>query len=158
MSNTIVERIKEQRRARKRTREAILAAETGASPDKPRQELDAGAVLSTFTREVVPVIGKAVTSEMTGALEKVRRELVVCLDREFSRLGQAEQPVAADKADTSFVEPLSLDNSNTDTDLDLPGGDVSGQIGRGFPELEPLLERSEERRVGKECRSRWSPY
>src|SRR2546427_8769731 len=23
---------------------------------------------------------------------------------------------------------------------------------------EPLLERSEERRVGKECRSRWSPY
>ena len=24
--------------------------------------------------------------------------------------------------------------------------------------LTPLLERSEERRVGKECRSRWSPY
>src|SRR3712207_8870377 len=24
--------------------------------------------------------------------------------------------------------------------------------------VEPLLERSEERRVGKECRSRWSPY
>jgi len=23
---------------------------------------------------------------------------------------------------------------------------------------EQLLERSEERRVGKECRSRWSPY
>src|SRR3712207_9050709 len=25
-------------------------------------------------------------------------------------------------------------------------------------ELEPLDDRSEERRVGKECRSRWSPY
>src|SRR3712207_9309095 len=25
-------------------------------------------------------------------------------------------------------------------------------------ELQPLIERSEERRVGKECRSRWSPY
>jgi len=24
--------------------------------------------------------------------------------------------------------------------------------------LSPLLYRSEERRVGKECRSRWSPY
>src|ERR1035438_10910610 len=24
--------------------------------------------------------------------------------------------------------------------------------------LTPLLDRSEERRVGKECRSRWSPY
>ena len=22
----------------------------------------------------------------------------------------------------------------------------------------PILDRSEERRVGKECRSRWSPY
>ena len=25
-------------------------------------------------------------------------------------------------------------------------------------ETEPYLKRSEERRVGKECRSRWSPY
>src|SRR2546426_12255944 len=24
--------------------------------------------------------------------------------------------------------------------------------------LEPTIDRSEERRVGKECRSRWSPY
>ena len=24
--------------------------------------------------------------------------------------------------------------------------------------LQPSLDRSEERRVGKECRSRWSPY
>src|SRR5256885_10651749 len=32
---------------------------------------------------------------------------------------------------------------------------------RGFPEKFPRIEslhRSEERRVGKECRSRWSPY
>src|SRR3712207_7986904 len=26
------------------------------------------------------------------------------------------------------------------------------------PRTKPLRERSEERRVGKECRSRWSPY
>ena len=26
------------------------------------------------------------------------------------------------------------------------------------PDLQKKLERSEERRVGKECRSRWSPY
>ena len=26
------------------------------------------------------------------------------------------------------------------------------------PKQEPKAERSEERRVGKECRSRWSPY
>ena len=28
----------------------------------------------------------------------------------------------------------------------------------GEPTLRPDLDRSEERRVGKECRSRWSPY
>ena len=28
----------------------------------------------------------------------------------------------------------------------------------GFAEVHDLLLRSEERRVGKECRSRWSPY
>ena len=26
------------------------------------------------------------------------------------------------------------------------------------PDILPCFERSEERRVGKECRSRWSPY
>ena len=28
----------------------------------------------------------------------------------------------------------------------------------GCVEITPLQDRSEERRVGKECRSRWSPY
>jgi len=27
-----------------------------------------------------------------------------------------------------------------------------------IPHVDPLTPRSEERRVGKECRSRWSPY
>src|SRR3712207_9314163 len=30
-----------------------------------------------------------------------------------------------------------------------------GPVGCGFP---AVVKRSEERRVGKECRSRWSPY
>ena len=39
-----------------------------------------------------------------------------------------------------------------------------GVIGAAYPPTEagtdvgPSVERSEERRVGKECRSRWSPY
>src|SRR5256885_9706122 len=32
------------------------------------------------------------------------------------------------------------------------------QQGVGALHLQQLVERSEERRVGKECRSRWSPY
>src|SRR3712207_2627630 len=32
------------------------------------------------------------------------------------------------------------------------------QTGRGFRRFDAAVGRSEERRVGKECRSRWSPY
>src|SRR3989454_5997615 len=36
---------------------------------------------------------------------------------------------------------------------------LGGTVGSvGFPGTQELTTRSEERRVGKECRSRWSPY
>ena len=31
-------------------------------------------------------------------------------------------------------------------------------IGKGYVKMGQYTSRSEERRVGKECRSRWSPY
>src|SRR5256886_3863394 len=46
-------------------------------------------------------------------------------------------------------------------DAALKGGDTGPAIIPGNPEKSLLVEavsRSEERRVGKECRSRWSPY
>src|SRR6185437_1253215 len=36
--------------------------------------------------------------------------------------------------------------------------DISGTVDPGSRILEFVARRSEERRVGKECRSRWSPY
>ena len=39
------------------------------------------------------------------------------------------------------------------------GGEQNLRVGvAGFPEQGVRVLRSEERRVGKECRSRWSPY
>src|SRR5260364_19634 len=57
-------------------------------------------------------------------------------------------PVAAS---SSGVDAASTDRTiaSTSTTLHLSGGE---------DELEPVEDRSEERRVGKECRSRWSPY
>src|SRR5256885_10559347 len=48
-------------------------------------------------------------------------------------------------------------------DLDTPGIDGPAATALGAPPgftqgLKAPLDRSEERRVGKECRSRWSPY
>src|ERR1041385_8892272 len=39
-----------------------------------------------------------------------------------------------------------------------PGLKSKRWIGREMTDEEIIAERSEERRVGKECRSRWSPY
>src|SRR4051794_41406769 len=43
-----------------------------------------------------------------------------------------------------------------------PGARVAGLVGQDLVQGDRVLaadgERSEERRVGKECRSRWSPY
>ena len=36
--------------------------------------------------------------------------------------------------------------------------DDAGETGLPASQADPTLLRSEERRVGKECRSRWSPY
>ena len=49
--------------------------------------------------------------------------------------------------DDKFQEEYDVDVMADDTkDIDL------------FEEDDDIAERSEERRVGKECRSRWSPY
>src|SRR2546421_1824347 len=37
-------------------------------------------------------------------------------------------------------------------------GPLRESVEMGLSSLTPALRRSEERRVGKECRSRWSPY
>src|SRR5256885_11765446 len=39
-----------------------------------------------------------------------------------------------------------------------PGFNVDVKIAGMMKDKNPKLKRSEERRVGKECRSRWSPY
>ena len=55
---------------------------------------------------------------------------------------------------TAGYESVELIKSHVKR-TEIPG--VMGSIG-GFGGMFELLGRSEERRVGKECRSRWSPY
>ena len=57
--------------------------------------------------------------------------------------------------DTSIIIPWLKENYNNCEVVA-----VSGDVGQGteLDGLEEKAKRSEERRVGKECRSRWSPY
>src|SRR5688572_28464265 len=80
-------------------------------------------------------------------LHVVRREIVVVVEANLAnrpRLGQRIQARGDDGRGAFGVgfERFSVMRMNTD----------------GESALRPRRERSEERRVGKECRSRWSPY
>src|SRR2546430_13703499 len=57
----------------------------------------------------------------------------------------------------AWVWPVML-LSTSQLRRELIAGGVFLAVGRGMIQASDLLMRSEERRVGKECRSRWSPY
>src|SRR2546430_6989737 len=55
------------------------------------------------------------------------------------------------------AEPV--ENLDSGWNTNSHGGDREKAVGVGVhPHCEHVVCRSEERRVGKECRSRWSPY
>ena len=62
------------------------------------------------------------------------------------------------KLETNQSGILSLDNGGEYTPIPYYGRNVSKDILKFFDDKIRRHYRSEERRVGKECRSRWSPY
>ena len=66
-----------------------------------------------------------------------------------------------------FVSPSPASQSPDKVDVSMIYGriqyvdafaDYTIEVVSAFPDLRVEVVRSEERRVGKECRSRWSPY
>ena len=72
----------------------------------------------------------------------------------------AVQKEFGDKIETSFVEKVPEGADAERVFRDMVGQGNKLIFGTTFGYMEPMLKvaRSEERRVGKECRSRWSPY
>src|SRR2546430_16584309 len=69
--------------------------------------------------------------------------------RGSSRTPSSQQPPTAPQQEDQFTVPCRRF---------LPNAVVYGQPIRGPTRRGVPRQRSEERRVGKECRSRWSPY
>src|SRR5256884_6573739 len=59
---------------------------------------------------------------------------------------------------TSLSGKARGENRVSDLVIFKPSASVSGRITMSSTLIFPRFSRSEERRVGKECRSRWSPY
>ncbi len=159
MSRTIVERIKAECDHRKRIREAILRDRRLSNPSAEKRLPSRGAAVSqsetlagAFTRDVVPVLSRAVSTEISAALDWVRRDLISCLERELTRATSdtvAESPPAAveDHAEEPAAGDVDIPADQTETDLDLSASDVATQLDRVFAEAPADSTTGEERPV-----------
>ena len=79
--------------------------------------------------------------QMTGLNELRERGLMTWIEQEHGWVAAPEEIVKAFSKDG--FEECNRETTTSRRDWQPPGG---------------VWQRSEERRVGKECRSRWSPY
>jgi len=138
MSSPIVDRILAECNCRKAAREAILGGKTtdpSPSPEPARPEAEE--VFSRVTSEVVPVVAEAVSSEISTALDRVRQDLVACLERELSRHGRPSPAEAV--TEPPPAEEFQIES--VDTDLDLPVEEVNRQLDQVFGEVDPLPKK-----------------
>ena len=106
-------------------------------------------------RDLAPLVADGVASAESEALVRAHLEVCPACAAEWPELcAEGERP---DQADVPETVPLPDDirvlrrlhrKLNRRSALLLTAGALGGA----------LLTRSEERRIGKECRSRWSPY
>ena len=98
---------------------------------------------------------------LSNELEKVKRSQQAATELAEAKLVNELQKADFKISETKAQALWELAGKKTDallTDQALP---ADWQAWRSVPQNETLLRhltRSEERRVGKECRSRWSPY
>ena len=101
-------------------------------------------------------IDKLEKTEYRSAENDVQRSAYVIFTS--GSTGEPKGVEVQDKAVLNFTESIisKLDISCNDKTLSLSNFSFDASVFDMYPFL--LLCRSEERRVGKECRSRWSPY
>src|ERR1035437_323570 len=81
---------------------------------------------------------------LEGAVETIQ-------PRPSNKPARAPIPSTLLEADFPLRKPCELDSGGGH-------GLLAGKIDGSLPVLVGKVARSEERRIGKECRSRWSPY
>jgi len=98
-------------------------------------------------------LGPLAASELADQVEQIKISPAAMNTEELSKLWTALQahyrPTAAYQVSVVLIE------TKKSTKSALP---VRTRKVYVLPFEQPFIERSEERRVGKECRSRWSPY
>ncbi len=140
MSSTIVDRILAEYSARKSSREAILKGKTTSDPAKKETGEDVETLLMFFEKELAPVIGRAVSTEIREALDGASKEILRSLQLELSR-SEASPPPDSPPMEQEGPSNEELEIDTIDTDLDLPAEEVNRQLDRVFGNMKDPLER-----------------
>src|SRR5438094_5779738 len=107
------------------------------------------------TLEIVDLINTE-DATVAAAVRAVRAEIARAIDLVVEAFKQGGRLVYVGAGTSGRLGVL--DASECPPTFGTPPEMVVGIIAGGLQALVKGLERSEERRVGKECRSRWSPY
>src|SRR3989441_12566241 len=120
----------------------------------PQGVLASGTFSGRFARLANP-LGPAVRLIIPRTLRSVRPRRIAGVVRGILGLSRAVGSGAAERRAHDVVGEKVLAVGWHHHDLQLIGEPLGDNL---LNQQRVLLERSEERRVGKECRSRWSPY
>ena len=100
-----------------------------------------------------PARPKATNRQTARMRDRYYKDVLPALMKEFD----LDNPMAAPKLEKIIVN-MGVGEATQNAKLIDPAAGEMGQITGQKPVITRARKRSEERRVGKECRSRWSPY
>ena len=125
--------------------------------------LDVGS--TTIKVVVIDSAGKIVFGSYQRHYARIRETIKEMLAVCYEKMGNISTTITitgsaglaiSEIMELHFVQEVIACNSALEKFI--PGVDVSIELGGEDAKITFFLTRSEERRVGKECRSRWSPY
>ena len=104
---------------------------------------------------VVAVADKEVTIDIGSSMGAKEGALYLVYTDDKTILGMNGKTIGQERLALAVLKVREA--TSTYSNCTFVKGDKAALVRRGN-KVEPILTRSEERRVGKECRSRWSPY
>ena len=129
------------------------------NPNQPRQ------VMGDLSELIASIAEKGIIEPLV-VRQRAGRYQIIAGERRYHASAQAglrEVPVVIRESDDIEVMELALVENLQRKDL-TPFEEAEGfsmlqeKFGYTHEKIAEIIGRSEERRVGKECRSRWSPY
>ena len=108
--------------------------------------------IKRFIRDDGPIKVSRSIKELNVKIQELKKHYLITKGREIT-IEEIEKELKVDKDDII----IAMESNNSIESIE-GTSNQSDKEGKKLSILDKISTRSEERRVGKECRSRWSPY